>query len=447
MLNEEAITGTTTVEKEVTVCVHCGCTDHDPHINWQMTADGPVCPECREAYYAVCAECGDIVEKTDLTIVNTGALVCDHCLDHKYTRCARCEAYERDERTCTVFTRFNGAQVICDDCAYEHTSICAECGERHETEAMYEIGYHTGAYVCRNCYGDCYATCNDCGEVHHLDHMVYSDRDDCSYCESCYEEHDADSIIQGYHSGHNNGLHFFGEGPRYYGIELEVEATKPGYSAEDAARTFIDTVDADYWHVESDGSLDDGCEFISQPMTLDYIMQEHKEVLSDALHALALNGIRSHNTSHCGLHFHVSREALSGQDILNVVVLCNQFKDIIFELSRRTEDNFLHWSKAYDNSTLSSERGKSLIKNNGSPSDRYMMVNLTNPHTIEFRFFRGTLKENSFFAALHFIDYIINTAQKFTDETGIYKIWDSDFIADAKAYSTELATYITERGL
>ena len=145
MLNEEAITGTTTVEKEVTVCGYCGCTDHDSHINWQMTVDGPVCPECREAYYAVCADCGNIVEKTDLTIVSTGDLVCDHCLDHKYTRCEWCGAYEKNDWTCTVFTRSNGAQVICDACADEYASICAECGERHETLEM--ILTHKVCYI------------------------------------------------------------------------------------------------------------------------------------------------------------------------------------------------------------------------------------------------------------------------------------------------------------
>jgi len=40
--------------------------------------------------------------------------------------------------------------------------------------------------------------------------------------------------------------------------------------------------------------------------------------------------------------------------------------------------------------------------------DRHEAINLMNPHTIEFRIFKGTLKRQSFFKALEFCDALIH---------------------------------------
>ncbi len=63
-------------------------------------------------------------------------------------------------------------------------------------------------------------------------------------------------------------------------------------------------------YIKSDGSLDDGMEIVSHPMTLDFHKQFcWKEIMRKAISL----GYRSHQTGTCGLHIHVNRDSL-GED-------------------------------------------------------------------------------------------------------------------------------------
>ncbi|HRU99610.1 MAG TPA: zinc-binding protein, partial [Ruminococcus sp.] len=64
--------------------------------------------------------------------------------------------------------------------------------------------------------------------------------------------------------------------------------------------------------------------------------------------------------------------------------------------------------------------------------------------TIEFRMFRGTLKYNTFIAALQLVNMICDVAVYSSDE-GIAKISWSDFVAGIK--EPELIQYLKERQL
>lgn len=435
---------TTSKNETCVTCENCGQLITDMETAYE-TATGHLCAECREMYYLICEDCGQLVETDTITVTQDGHYVCAACLENNYCYCNSCNAYAPVDVMYEARDSNGNSEYICECCRDYYYEECEDCGELYHRSDLNDTGNNTYRYVCDDCYNQNYDTCSDCGEVHHIDHLHWCERDDCYYCDDCYPEHDG--IIQSYHSGHRDGLNFFGTGPLYFGIELEVEATRDDYDNKEIAQIFIDEVGERYWHVESDGSLDNGCEFISQPMSINFLEYEHKEDIVTALKKISDIGARSHDTPHCGLHFHVSRAALTGQDILNLVVLCNKFKDIIFKLSRRTEENFSRWSAAYDDLRLRDRDFTNYIKQHGTVSNRYMMVNLTNCHTVEFRFFRGTLNPNSFFAALNFIDYLINTAKEFDNESDIYELTNSAFLAGARAYTNELATYIAERGL
>ncbi|MGN0612842.1 MAG: zinc-binding protein, partial [Porcipelethomonas sp.] len=75
---------------------------------------------------------------------------------------------------------------------------------------------------------------------------------------------------------------------------------------------------------------------------------------------------------------------------------------------------------------------------------RYAAVNLCNYHTIEFRMFRGTLKYNTFIAAIELANRICDVAMYNTDDS-IAKISWSDFVADIT--EPELIQYLKERNL
>ena len=79
------------------------------------------------------------------------------------------------------------------------------------------------------------------------------------------------------------------------------------------------------------------------------------------------------------------------------------------KLSRRKSSDLRRWSKFltgnYDKDELKAEYITDLMENN---NDRYSALNLRNSATIEFRFFRGTLKNESFHAAFELIYNIVS---------------------------------------
>ena len=178
-------------------------------------------------------------------------------------------------------------------------------------------------------------------------------------------------------------------GDRFLGVELEVEAHR--VDSEDAAERIHELVNGgDYGRrvfFEHDGSLNSGFEIISQPMSLPAVRELFGELLQPDL----VRGLRSHRTSTCGLHVHVSRAGLSNLTIARAVTFVNDSANDAFmqAIARRYETRYCSYrEKALDEAHL--------------PGDRYEAVNLTSRQTIEFRMFRGSLKLEAVVAAVEF---------------------------------------------
>jgi hypothetical protein len=90
------------------------------------------------------------------------------------------------------------------------------------------------------------------------------------------------------------------------GVELEFDC---GGENNENAKSLLDIANKNGEHIycKHDGSLNEGFEIVSHPMTLDYHLHEMKwcEVMEEALSLDYL----SHNTSTCSLHIHVNRDA------------------------------------------------------------------------------------------------------------------------------------------
>lgn len=178
-------------------------------------------------------------------------------------------------------------------------------------------------------------------------------------------------------------------GDRFLGVELEVEAHR--VDAEEAARRIHGAVNGGEYGArvffEHDGSLTSGFEIISQPMSLPAVRELFGELLQPEL----VRGLRSHRTTTCGLHVHVSRAGLSNLTIARAVTFVNDSANDAFmqALARRYETRYCSYrEKALDEAHL--------------PGDRYEAVNLTGRSTIEFRMFRGSLKLEAVVAAVEF---------------------------------------------
>ena len=89
--------------------------------------------------------------------------------------------------------------------------------------------------------------------------------------------------------------------------------------------------------------------------------------------------------------------------------------------------------------------GKQILdKAKDGSNGRYVAVNLKNYHTIEFRFFRGTLKYNTFIATLQMVNKICDVAVSMSEEEIDNLSW-SNFVSIIE--EKELIQYLKERKL
>ena len=324
-------------------------------------------------------------------------------------------------------------ELLCDDCADEHTVTCDHCGERiWATDSICD----DRTTLCSCCFDDHYRRCEGCGRILHDDDVLW--HHDLPYCASCYDR--LDTEIEEY--GYKPEPIFYGEGSRYFGVELEIDGA--GKDDDSAARIKRQTnIRCEHIYCKSDGSLDDGFEIVTHPATLDYHMtcMYWDDVLQEAVHM----GYRSHQTSTCGLHVHINREAL-GEDrdeqekvIERILYFVELHWNEIFIFSRRSQHNMNRWAARYG----MEKTGKEILdKAKKGNTGRYAAVNLCPYHTIEFRLFRGTLKANTLFATLEFVNRIIDTALNMSEDEIAAQSW-SDFVASVT--EPELIRYLKER--
>lgn len=266
---------------------------------------------------------------------------------------------------------------------------------------------------CNSCVED-YHRCVVCGcLVHANDVEQYQDS---VYCQCCAES--LPRIIYDYHDGpgplfydttapkrHQEGAL---EGERYYGIELEID-TEKRLNCEETAEELLGIVNADdeeHWYACHDGSHSDrGFELISHPMTYEYFCSYgHADKVRGMMDNAAKIGYRGHDTSTCGLHFHVSKSSLAGETIASMILAVDLFWDIVVTISRRTEDNIERWARRYNlvNGVDDKIKHAKEIATDRTIG-RYFALNTTNPDTVELHIFRSTLKLRNFHSLLAFL--------------------------------------------
>lgn len=332
--------------------------------------------------------------------------------------------------------------LYCQGCLDDETEICIRCGER------IWIQNNAGdeqSPLCLTCYDRYYSSCEDCGSVISLDEVYYTDDDEeCPLCYSCYQRKNRSTVIHNY--TYKPVPIFHGSGPRYFGVELEIDG---GGENSDHARNILHLANDDEennLYIKSDGSIDDGFELVTHPMSLDYQLHQMpwSEVLSEAKHL----GYYSHQANTCGLHIHVSRDAFGftyeEQDsaIARVLFFIEHHWTELLKFSRRTPHQLERWAARYGYM----DRPKDILDQAkyGRSSGRYSCVNLQNDATIEFRIFRGTLKLNTILATLQLVDRVCDVAISLSDDEVKALSWTT-FVGGCT--QPELIQYLKERRL
>lgn len=332
-------------------------------------------------------------------------------------------------------------QELCFDCLTDQTVRCHDCGR------LIWLADNEGSErhpLCSDCFDRCYTRCQRCGGLLHLSSACYTEDDedeDYPFCSVCYTEV-RDVAIHNYYF--KPEVQFYGEGPRYYGVELEIDE---GGESEKNAKEFLSIANEcnELMYIKHDSSLEDGMELVTHPMSLTW-HKTHMPWQAVMKRAIEL-GYLSHQTRTCGLHIHASRAALGETEaeqeavIARILWFFEKHWEEILKASRRSQRNLDRWAHRYQ---LLDSPKKILDHVKGGHADRYTCVNVLNDATIEFRIFRGTLRYNSLIAALQLVDRIIDCAMHFSDEEMQQLAWTT-FAAGCT--ERELVTYLKERRL
>lgn len=349
------------------------------------------------------------------------------------------------ERLWDERAEFDG-QNLCADCLDAHTVLCVECGGRIWSD---DNAGSRDEPLCQDCYDDNYTSCCRCGRQLREDQAYYESSDEYDerpYCSQCYAALDKDQSIHHYY--YKPKAVFHGEGPRFFGVELEIDGA--GERASHAlALLNIANRNGDCAYIKHDGSLDDGLEIVTHPMSLEYHL---REMPWEALCRKAVSlGYLSHRTSTCGLHVHVSRSAFGETEaaqeaaIARVLYFFERHWEELLKFSRRTPRQLERWAARYGYKEQPMEILDFAKK--GYHGGRYTCVNLQNADTVEFRMFRGTLKPNTIFAALELLDQLCDMAVSLSDGELKAVPWTSFVSGIPAERRPELVQYLKERRL
>lgn len=299
-----------------------------------------------------------------------------------------------------------------------------------------------GDWITEALYMDQYCSCEACGGLFHHDDVYYRESRDAHYCDSCDpgedEDEDADDgrALYSYSTKIEQVKSvYLQRGVRYFGLEVEMEF--PGQDRSDTCEWALDNI-PDLHSLcifKEDGSINHGAELVTVPRTLDYWREANP--LQDLCNNSHWRRIaKSHNTTTCGLHIHVSRNTVPEPTIAKLIVLMNDdsMRDLVTLIARRAptstyclaqkkkwlSDTNYDWQRALESAyqngkptvTQYVRPTRAICKKQHGQHGRYTPVNLTD-NTLEFRIFRGTLKWETILASIEFCDAVISYCQQY----------------------------------
>ena len=332
---------------------------------------------------------------------------------------------------------FDG-ELLCPACLSSQTVYCSCCDRRIWTDD--NVGTDAQP-LCQDCFDDHFERCTTCNALIRRGDTYY--RGDTPYCAECYQSVGCGDEIMSYYF--KPTPIFYGEGKRFFGVELEIDGA--GEDNDNAAEILhIANVERPLVYCKHDGSLDDGFEIVTHPMTLDFHL--HNMPWEQIVEEAKKLGYTSHQAGTCGLHVHVNRNAFGETEVQQDAVIARILYFVeknweeLLKFSRRTQSQLDQWAARYGYK----DQPKELLDHakKSAHAGRYTSVNLTNKNTIEFRIFRGTLKYNTLIATLQLLDRICDVALFMSDEELKAMSWTT-FVSGCT--QPELVQYLKERRL
>jgi len=179
----------------------------------------------------------------------------------------------------------------------------------------------------------------------------------------------------------------------YYGAEVELE----GGDQREAIKMYKEL--NDFIICKEDGTIRTGFEIVTAPATYEiHVFKAKKlfEIIKDQTKMTA--------KPNCGLHFHVSRNALTTLQVGKMLEFMYnpQNVDFITKIAGRTSSNYAKMSSGKTVTEVAPENF------DRESQERYEAINLKNADTIEFRIFASTINYDVYMYRLDFVKALIN---------------------------------------
>jgi hypothetical protein len=152
--------------------------------------------------------------------------------------------------------------------------------------------------------------------------------------------------------------------------------------------------------MKHDNSIREGFEIVTHPFAHNKIREF--DTYWETIETLRQDHMmRSWDTEHCGFHIHISRAGFNGGAHLHrFLQLLYGNCEIMAKLGGRKSNDYADWSDVWQKNDYGVPHRSYAKKVKGTYSSRHSAVNTTNEHTIELRFFRGTMNKSSILAHL-----------------------------------------------
>lgn len=301
----------------------------------------------------------------------------------------------------------HGHRELCGACSDSWVRSCDRCGSTVDTyvNSLYEIrdprDSWSGEEVCSDCRYDLAYFCEPC-DCYHFDTV------------DCYADSGELDGLDDYSYKPEPRFHGTSAEFEYFGAEIEMESENG--RGQDALDNFRDTFTGAEFYYKGDGSIysEDGFEMVSHPRTLDS-WQSILPRLQDSMQYARQVGMRSWNTSTCGIHVHIDTRAF-GDGTAHLY----RFTQFIYRnsaqmarLAGRGDVEYAHYFTPDSRKTYLANDIKHR-RLTGRAGERYMAVNLQNHKTVEVRMFRGSLKPERLLANIEFLHALLNYTRTMT---------------------------------
>ena len=331
--------------------------------------------------YFICDCCNEICHVDSARDAYDDRVICEDCCDDQY-----------------IWSEAMNTYIYSDDAFYYEDDQ-----EYYDSPVHYECKSQYGwrSQVSDNWYSD-----NE-ERLETEDGYYYADgeQDDLYWCstdEAWYysEDNMPEGLIRGYHS--RPDLKFFGEGPKYFGLELECDGSCADGSEDDVRAIFEGHMDRFYFN--SDGSLSHGFEAITHPMSPSEMLKMDWEQIAKRMD----NRYYDNDDETAGIHIHISRNFFHGEK--NIGRLVRMFSENFYDMikfAQRPEYKAERWA---DRVSGTSRQYAIDWYENARRAGRYTAVNLQNYNTVEIRLFHSLPDAKHIKACIQLVDVLSDMA-------------------------------------